>query len=277
MKVRRSAPPSSGQAQADGPLPGPAVRLEEGDRDAGARPQDRLLRGGLSAMAIRTVKPTSPGRRFQTYVTYDEITKTEPEKGAARPKRRTNGRNNYGRITVRHRGRRRTSAATACRLPARQGRRPGPGGGDRVRSEPLGAHRAAALPRRREALHPRARTASKVGDTRRCRGRRPTSSPATPAAPQHPARHDRPQRRAAARARRRSSCRSAGTRRQLMAKEGDYALRCKLPSGELRAGRVSPAWRPIGQVGNLDHENISFGKAGRVRWLGCRPTCAAPR
>src|SRR5215813_11024230 len=55
-------------------------------------------------MAIRTVKPTSPALRYLTYVTYDEITKTEPEKNLLAPKRRTNGRNVYGRITVRHRG-----------------------------------------------------------------------------------------------------------------------------------------------------------------------------
>src|SRR6267142_6225836 len=55
-------------------------------------------------MAIRTVKPTSPARRYLTYVTYDDITKTEPEKSLLSPKRRTNGRNVYGRITVRHRG-----------------------------------------------------------------------------------------------------------------------------------------------------------------------------
>src|SRR3989442_6657063 len=55
-------------------------------------------------MAIRTVKPTSPARRYLTYVTYDDITKQEPEKSLLRPKRRTNGRNVYGRITVRHRG-----------------------------------------------------------------------------------------------------------------------------------------------------------------------------
>ena len=55
-------------------------------------------------MGIRTVKPTSPSRRYLTYVTYEEITKTEPEKSLLAPKRRTNGRNAYGRITVRHRG-----------------------------------------------------------------------------------------------------------------------------------------------------------------------------
>src|SRR2546426_886166 len=55
-------------------------------------------------MGIRTVKPTSPARRYLTYVTYEELTKKEPEKRLLTPKRRTNGRNVYGRITVRHRG-----------------------------------------------------------------------------------------------------------------------------------------------------------------------------
>src|SRR5947199_10747591 len=55
-------------------------------------------------MGIRTLKPTSPARRYLTYLTYEEITKKEPEKSLLSPKRRTNGRNVYGRITVRHRG-----------------------------------------------------------------------------------------------------------------------------------------------------------------------------
>src|SRR5213083_210237 len=55
-------------------------------------------------MGIRTLKPTSPARRYLTYLTYEEITKKEPEKSLLVPKRRTNGRNGYGRITVRHRG-----------------------------------------------------------------------------------------------------------------------------------------------------------------------------
>ena len=63
--------------------------------------------------------------------------------------------------------------------------------------------------------------------------------------------------------------RSAGAAIQLMAKEGDYAL-LKLPSGELRRVRIG-CRATIGQVGNLEHENISFGKAGRIRWLGRRP------
>jgi large subunit ribosomal protein L2 len=63
--------------------------------------------------------------------------------------------------------------------------------------------------------------------------------------------------------------RSAGATIQLMAKEGDYAL-LKLPSGELRRVRIR-CRATIGQVGNIEHENISFGKAGRIRWLGRKP------
>ena len=64
--------------------------------------------------------------------------------------------------------------------------------------------------------------------------------------------------------------RSAGAQAQLVAKEGDYAL-FKLPSGETRRVLVD-CMATVGQVGNVDHENISLGKAGRTRWLGCRPT-----
>ena len=64
--------------------------------------------------------------------------------------------------------------------------------------------------------------------------------------------------------------RSAGAQAQLVAKEGDYAL-LKLPSGETRRVLVD-CMATVGQVGNLDHENVSIGKAGRTRWLGRRPT-----
>src|SRR5205809_58873 len=116
-------------------------------------------------------RPTSPGRRFQTGYDFAEITKARPEPSLTAPLGKSGGRNNLGRMTIRHRG----------------------GGHKRL-------YRAIAI--------------------------------------------------------------------QLMAKEGDYAL-VKLPSGELR--RVRLACRAtVGQVGNLEHENISFGKAGRIRWLGRR-------
>ena len=69
--------------------------------------------------------------------------------------------------------------------------------------------------------------------------------------------------------------RSAGAQAQLVAKEGDYAL-LKLPSGEIRQVLVE-CMATVGQVGNIDHENVSIGKAGRTRWLGKRRTTAASR
>ena len=84
-----------------------------------------------------------------------------------------------------------------------------------------------------------------------------------------PARHDDPQHRAQARARAASSSARPAARAQLMAKEGDYA-QVRLPSGEVREVHIE-CYATIGQVGNLEHENVSIGKAGRNRWLGWRP------
>ena len=106
-------------------------------------------------MPIRKRKPTSPGRRFQSSSDFAEVTKTKPEKALTKPKPKTGGRNSYGRMTSRHRGGGHKQRYRIDRLQAEQGRRAREGRGDRVRPEPQRAHRAAALPRRREALHPR--------------------------------------------------------------------------------------------------------------------------
>src|SRR6516164_393012 len=149
-------------------------------------------------MAIRTVKPTSPALRYLTYVTYDEITKTEPEKSLLAPKRRTNGRNVYGRITVRRRG---EADASSGRLPAREVRDPSARGRDRVRSEPLGAPGPPVLQGRREALYHRAARPARRGHRD---GWAASGHPAgqRAASAEHPGRHPRAQRRAPARARR---------------------------------------------------------------------------
>ena len=107
-------------------------------------------------MGIRTVKPTSPARRYMTFVTNEDITKKTPEKSLLSPKRRTNGRNVHGRITVRHRGGGDKRMLRDVDFRREKLGIPAQGGGDRVRSEPLRAHRAAALPGRGEALHHRA-------------------------------------------------------------------------------------------------------------------------
>jgi large subunit ribosomal protein L2 len=219
-------------------------------------------------MAIRTVKPTSPARRYLTYVTFDEITKTEPEKALLRPKRRTNGRNAAGRITVRHRG-----GGHKRQLRQVDFRREKFGIPARVAAIEYDPNRSARLAllfyRDGEKRYIIAPLGLKVGDT-------VMSGPQADILPGNalPIRnipmgtlvHNvelQPGRGA-------QLCRSAGTQAQLLAKEGDRAT-LKLPSGEVRTVPVA-CMATVGQVGNLDHENVSVGKAGRTRWRGFRPT-----
>jgi large subunit ribosomal protein L2 len=219
-------------------------------------------------MAIRTVKPTSPARRYLTYVTFDEITKTEPEKALLRPKRRTNGRNGAGRITVRHRG-----GGHKRQLRQVDFRREKFGIPARVAAIEYDPNRSARLAllfyRDGEKRYIIAPLGVKVGDT-------VMSGPQADILPGNalPIRnipmgtlvHNvelQPGRGA-------QICRSAGAQAQLLAKEGDRAT-LKLPSGEVRTVPVA-CMATVGQVGNLDHENVSVGKAGRTRWRGFRPT-----
>jgi large subunit ribosomal protein L2 len=219
-------------------------------------------------MAIRTVKPTSPARRYLTYVTFDEITKTEPEKALLRPKRRTNGRNAAGRITVRHRG-----GGHKRQLRQVDFRREKFGIPARVAAIEYDPNRSARLAllfyRDGEKRYIVAPLGLKVGDT-------VMSGPQADILPGNalPIRnipmgtlvHNvelQPGRGA-------QMCRSAGAQAQLLAKEGERAT-LKLPSGEVRTVPVA-CMATVGQVGNLDHENVSVGKAGRTRWQGFRPT-----
>ena len=166
-------------------------------------------------------------------------------------------------------GRRSQAPLPHDRLQADEGRRPGEGGRDRVRPEPVGSDRAPALRRRREVVHPRPVAAPRRRD-RRVRARAADIKPgnALPLAniptgtlvhsvELKPGQGGR-------------MARSAGSSVQLVAKDGDHGV-LRLPSGELR--RVLLTCRAtVGQVGNTDHANQSSGKAGRSRWLGKRPT-----
>ena len=219
-------------------------------------------------MPIRTVKPTSPARRYLTYVTYDEITKTEPEKSLLSPKRRTNGRNVYGRITVRHRG-----GGAKRMLRDVDFRRDKFGIPARVAAIEYDPNRSARLAllhyRDGEKRYIIAPHGMKVDDV-------VMSGPQADILPGNalPIRNipvgtlvhnvELQKGRGA------QLCRSAGAQAQLLAKEGDRAT-LKLPSGEVRYVALE-CIATIGQVGNLDHENVSVGKAGRVRWKGFRPT-----
>ena len=209
-----------------------------------------------------------------TILAFDEITKTEPGEEPARHQEAHRRAQHRGRITTRHIGGGHKRKIRARRLPAREVRHPGQGGGDRVRPEPLRADRAALLPGRGEAIHPRAPRASRSA-TPSCRGRAPTSCPATRcrSGPSRPARtiHNvelQPGKGG-------QLCRSAGTGAQLVAKEGEMRAR----QAALRRDPADPldCMATIGQVGNLDHENVSVGKAGRADGWGSARRCAARR
>ncbi len=219
-------------------------------------------------MGIRTVKPTSPARRYLTYVTFEALTKKEPEKSLVSPKRRTDGRNVYGRITVRHRG---GGAKRMLReVDFKRDKHGIPAQVAAIEYDPNRSARLALLHYRDgEKRYIIAPLGLKAGDT-------VMSGPQADILPGNalPLRNipvgtlvHNVELQVAKGA---QLCRSAGALAQLLAKEGDHAT-LKLPSGEVRLVRVD-CMATIGQVGNLDHENVSVGKAGRVRWRGFRPT-----
>jgi large subunit ribosomal protein L2 len=218
-------------------------------------------------MPIRIYRPTSPGRRGMSVSTFEEITRSKPERSLLEKKNSKAGRNNQGKITARHRGGgvkrqyriidfKRNKLGVPAKVfsieydPNRSARIAllhyvdgekryiiAPNGlkvGDRVMSGPEAEIRVGnALPLRYIP------TGTVIHNIELHRGRGG------------------------------QLVRSAGGSAQLMAKEGDYA-QIRLPSGEQRLVHIE-CMATIGQVGNLDHENVRLGKAGRSRWLGRRP------
>ena len=218
-------------------------------------------------MAIKKVKPTSSGRRFQTYADLGELTRKAPERSLLEKRTKTGGRNNRGRITCRHRGgghKRHYRIIDFKRdktgIPARVAG---------IEYDPNRSARIALLNyvdgEKRYILAPQQ---LEVGDT-------VVSGPEADIKPGNclPLKniplgthiHNIEMRLGKGG----QMVRSAGTYAQLMAKEDRYAL-IKLPSGEVRMVLIN-CQATIGQVGNVIHENLSMGKAGRTRWLGLRP------
>ena len=219
-------------------------------------------------MAIRVYKPTSPARRFMSVLTFEEVTKKTPERSLVTDLRHRAGRNNQGKITVRHQG---GGARRKYRIIDFKRQKDGiPATVKAIEYDPNRTCFIALLyyadGEKRYILAP---LGLKVGDT-------VMSGPTADIKP--------------------GNClpianiplgtlvhnieikvgrggqmvRSAGTAAQVMAKEGDYA-QIRLPSGEVR--KVSMTARAtIGQVGNTDHSNVRIGKAGRKRHMGVRPT-----
>ncbi len=218
-------------------------------------------------MAVRKVKPTSPGRRFQDYATFEEITRRKPEKSLLKAIKKSGGRNTNGRITCRRRGgghKRHYRIIDFKRdkvdIPARVAA---------IEYDPNRSARIALLHyadgEKRYILAPlnlkvddqvisSAEADIKPGNTLPLRN--------IPLGTQI---HNIELKLGKGG----QIVRSAGTYAQLMAKEDPYAL-VKLPSGEVRMVLLK-CKATIGQLGNLMHENISLGKAGRKRWLGRRP------
>jgi large subunit ribosomal protein L2 len=218
-------------------------------------------------MAIRRYKPTSPGRRFQTVSTFEEITSTAPERSLLRPLNKTGGRNNKGRVTSRHRGgghKRRYRV-----IDFRRGKDGVPAKVAAIEYDPNRSARVALLHyvdgEKRYILAP---VGLEVGDAVMSGPKadiRPGNAMALQDMPLGTTIHNielSPGKGG-------QLVRSAGTSAQLMAREGSYA-QIRLASGEMRLVRVL-CRATIGQVGNADHENITIGKAGRSRWLGRRP------
>ena len=217
-------------------------------------------------MGIKSHKPTSPGRRFQTSSEFEEITRKKPEKALLRPLRKTGGRNSNGRLTVRHRG---GGHKRTYRLIDFKRNKDGiPASVASIEYDPNRSSNIALLHyvdgEKRYILAPnRLQVGDRVmsGEGAEIRNGNALSLRDIPLGSHihnielnivHGG----------------QLARSAGSYCQLMAKEGKYA-QVKLPSGEVRM--ISQDCKAtIGQVGNLDHENISIGKAGRIRWLGKR-------
>ncbi|MBN1614256.1 MAG: 50S ribosomal protein L2 [Deltaproteobacteria bacterium] len=218
-------------------------------------------------MAIRKYKPTSPGRRFQTCSDFKEITSSEPEKSLVRPLKRTGGRNCYGRMTSRHIG---GGHKRRYRLiDFRRDKTDVPAKVATIEYDPNRSSRIALLHYRDgEKRYIIAPAKLEVGDTIVSSDQadvKPGNAVPLKNIPLGSLIHNVEIKLG----RGGQLIRSAGTYGQLMAKEEGYA-QIRLPSGEVR--KVFLECRAtIGQVGNIDHENLSIGKAGRARWQGRRP------
>lgn len=218
-------------------------------------------------MAVKKYKPVTPGRRDMTGYTFEEITKTTPERALLVPRPRHAGRNAYGRITVRHRG---GGHRRAIRLV--DFKRDKPGVPARVAAIEYDPNRTARLALLHYADGEKRYIVAPVGlrvDDTVLSGPgteiRPGNSVPIADIPAGTLIHNIELKEG----RGGQLARSAGASAQLMAKEGDYA-QIRLPSGEVRLVRQTCS-ATIGQVGNVDHGNIKLGKAGRKRHLGIRP------
>lgn len=219
-------------------------------------------------MPIRQYRPTSPGRRGMSVSTFEEITKTKPEKSLVVKLKKHSGRNNQGRITTRHRG---GGAKRAYRLiDFKRNKQNVPAKVAAIEYDPNRSARIALLHyldgEKRYIIAP---LGLKVGDQVMAGPEadiKPGNALPLKNIPTGTTIHNIE----LTKGRGGQMVRGAGAGAQLMAKEGDYAL-IRLPSGEQRRVHIL-CTATIGQVGNVDHENRNLGKAGRSRHMGRRPS-----
>jgi len=218
-------------------------------------------------MGIKQFKPTSPGRRFVSVLDFSELTAKKPFKKLTQGKKRSSGRNNDGHVTSRHRGR-----GHKRRYRVIDFKRNKFGVPARVATVEYDPNRSAFIALlhyadgdKRYILAP---VGIKVGDTVIAGEKvdvRPGNAMPLGSIPLGTLVHNvelQPGKGG-------QMVRSAGASAQIMAKEGKYTT-LRLPSGEMRMV-LSRCIATVGQVGNVEHSNISIGKAGRSRWLGIRP------
>ena len=218
-------------------------------------------------MALKTYRPTSPGRRGMTGSTFAEITKSKPEKSLLMPLKKNAGRNNQGRITVRHRG-----GGAKRRLRIIDFKREKYGIPGRVAAIEYDPNRSANIAlifyvdgEKRYILSPQGLNVDDTIESGENAELKAGNAMPLGRIPGGTLIHNIEMERG----RGAQMVRSAGGAAQLMAKEGEFTL-IRLPSGEMRRIR-SECMATIGQVGNVEHQNIKMGKAGRIRWLGRRP------
>jgi large subunit ribosomal protein L2 len=218
-------------------------------------------------MPVKSYNPTSPGRRFQTTSTFEEVTRSTPEKSLVVKLSQSGGRNNRGKITVRYRAGWHKKKYRI--VDFRRDKTGVPAKVAHIEYDPNRTARIALLHyadgEKRYIIAP---LGLKVGDNIMSGPEadiKPGNALPITSIPVGTVLHNVELKKGAGG----QLARSAGSSVQLLAREGEHAT-LRLNSGEVRMVR-SECMATIGQVGNLDHENISIGKAGRSRWMGMRP------
>jgi large subunit ribosomal protein L2 len=218
-------------------------------------------------MALKQYNPTSPGRRFMSTLDFDDLSKKRPERALTEPLRKSGGRNSKGRITIWFRGGGHKRNYRV--IDFRRDKRDVPAKVASLEYDPNRSARIALLHYRdgekRYILAPDGMKVGQVVVAGEGADILPGNALPLKMIPAGTMIHNLELRKG----RGGQLVRSAGAAAQLVAKEGEYA-QVKLPSGEVRKVHVDCV-ATVGQVGNIDHKNVSFGKAGRTRWLGRRP------